>query len=179
MKGNKNKYKENHAKWRQENKQRISEKSNEYYLKNKDLLMQRYYDNKEEILKKRAKHYVENKERLLAKHREYYRQNEDAIKEQIHTYSASPRGREVDRLKRFRRKDFGMKPIDKPFDGSAFHHMHLEINGQIDKAIGIYIPYDLHVSIFHNNYTGQGMREINKAALLWLCEQSIIVRDKL
>lgn len=52
--------------------------------------------------------------------------------------------------------------MNKAFYGSAFHHLHLEIGGEIDKGIGVYIPFDLHVSIFHNNYTGQGMREINK-----------------
>lgn len=62
------------------------------------------------------------------------------------------------------------KTITRPFEGSHFHHMYL--NG--DNEYGMFIPVSLHKSVYHNGKTGQGMKEINKAALLWLCEQSSI-----
>ena len=66
-----------------------------------------------------------------------------------------------------RRRDLGMKPINAYFEGSHFHHLHL---GN-DHAIGLYIPADLHRSIFHSSKTGIGMDEINKLAIAWFWEQ--------
>lgn len=62
------------------------------------------------------------------------------------------------------------KSITRPFEGSHFHHMYL--NG--DPYFGIFIPDEVHRSVYHNGKTKQGMKEINKVALLWLCEQSCI-----
>jgi len=66
------------------------------------------------------------------------------------------------------------EPINKREDGYDFHHMHLNINGTINRKIGIYMPKELHRSIYHNSRTQKGMKKINKAALLWLCEQDTI-----
>lgn len=66
------------------------------------------------------------------------------------------------------------EPVNARNEGCVYHHMHLKINGEIDKKIGIYIPSELHSSIHHNSTTGKGMKEINKAALMWLCEQEVI-----
>jgi hypothetical protein len=74
-------------------------------------------------------------------------------------------------FKRFKHK---IKPINKPTLGDEFHHMHLKIGGEKSQSIGIYIPKELHRSIHHQGTTGKGMEEINKASLLWLCEQSEI-----
>lgn len=65
-------------------------------------------------------------------------------------------------------------PLNHQKEGTVFHHMHLDLFGGIHRNIGIYIPYDLHRSKKHSSITGYGMKDINKAALLWLCEQSII-----
>lgn len=65
-------------------------------------------------------------------------------------------------------------PVNQASIGSVFHHMHLETMDGIDHEIGIYIPYDLHHSIGHSSISGKGMKEINKASLLWLCEQDTI-----
>ena len=65
-------------------------------------------------------------------------------------------------------------PLNNREEGNEFHHMHLTINGEVDKHVGIFIPKELHRSIHHNSSTGKGIKKINKAALLWLCEQSTI-----
>jgi len=65
-------------------------------------------------------------------------------------------------------------PFNTQIDGSVFHHMHLELVGGIHRNIGIYMPKTLHRSIKHSSISGEGMKEINKVALLWLCEQDTI-----
>ena len=65
-------------------------------------------------------------------------------------------------------------PFNHSQSESVFHHMHLMLPGGTHRNVGIYIPKTLHRSIPHSSITGKGMKQINKAALLWLCEQSII-----
>lgn len=69
----------------------------------------------------------------------------------------------------------GRNPINQHFKGSHFHHMH--ING--NNTIGIYIPEKLHRKNNHCNWerNQESLNKINKEALLWLCEQSIIKGD--
>lgn len=61
-------------------------------------------------------------------------------------------------------------PLNNPFRGSVFHHMHLEK----DHSMGLYIPKQLHRTVGHSSISGRGMKDINKASLLWLCEQAEI-----
>jgi len=61
-------------------------------------------------------------------------------------------------------------PLNDPFPGSVFHHLHV---GN-DHSTGIYIPRQLHRSVGHDSVSGRGMKDINKASLLWLCEQDKI-----
>lgn len=59
-----------------------------------------------------------------------------------------------------RKKHLGFEPINEPFEGAHAHHM--------TKDVVIYIPAELHRSIRHNVFTGEGMKEINEKALNWL-----------
>jgi hypothetical protein len=55
-----------------------------------------------------------------------------------------------------KRRGYGCEPLNEWFEGSHFH-----IDG--NHAIGIYIPEELH-----NSFTGQGMEEMNRLAILYL-----------
>lgn len=66
------------------------------------------------------------------------------------------------------------EPVNQRKEGQEFHHMHLTIDGEVNKKIGIYIPKELHRSIHHNSTTGKGIKKMNNVALLWLCEQAEI-----
>lgn len=61
-----------------------------------------------------------------------------------------------------RRLFFDPDPIElnKDFEDSEGHH--------IDKKFIINIPYNLHHSIFHRQFDGLGMKEINKEAFKYL-----------
>ncbi|GAH21833.1 unnamed protein product, partial [marine sediment metagenome] len=49
---------------------------------------------------------------------------------------------------------------NKPFKDSHGHH--------INKKCVIYIPKDLHTSVSHNVWTGEGMNAINNVAFRFL-----------
>jgi hypothetical protein len=61
-----------------------------------------------------------------------------------------------------RKRELGFIPLNDYFPESEGHHL--------DKEHVLYIPNDLHKSIYHNIYTGQGMDEINKIAINWYIE---------
>jgi hypothetical protein len=63
---------------------------------------------------------------------------------------------------RARRRTFGFVPLNSPFEGCVGHHIN-------DHDV-IYIPEELHRSIFHNQTAGQGMKEINALAGQYLTE---------
>lgn len=162
----------------------------------------RYEEKKEEIIPKVKEYYKENREHILTQKKEYRSlecvkerdrarhkaynilytprrkelaiMNKDHINELRRKYRKTTKGKLQDRRKYSRRKRLGFKPLNTMFPNSDYHHMYLNINGKINRSIGIYIPHELHRSVFHNPKTGQGMREINKLALIWLSEQSII-----
>jgi len=53
-----------------------------------------------------------------------------------------------------RRRNLGFIPLNNYFKGSAAHHL--------DKSYVVYIPEEVHKSIYHCLETGGGMEEINK-----------------
>ena len=89
------------------------------------------------------------------------------------TAKRTPYYRVAERRRKAERRALGFNPINSYFKDSHYHHLHLNGN----KNIGLFIPASLHESLRHCSKTGRGMREINKASLLWLCEQSIIKPD--
>jgi len=70
-------------------------------------------------------------------------------------------------------RDLGYAPINSYCEDMDFHHMHLNN----DKSIGIFIPREIHRGIYHDPITLKGMKEVNKAALIWLANQEMISPD--
>jgi hypothetical protein len=132
--------------------------SKEYYLNNKDahaVLTKKYYEN--------------HKDEISLKNKVYYIENKDMITSRILEYRKTPRGIEVRKRAHQKRRGFGHKPLNQSFDGAHFHHLH--INN--DHDIGIYIPKDLHMSIYHNSQTGEGMKIINNLAFNWYFKEHL------
>ena len=72
-------------------------------------------------------------------------------------------GRPVSRRKhKAKRRALGFNPLNSPFLGCEGHH--------INQADVIYVPKELHRSVYHDQFTGQGMAEINRLAGLFLTE---------
>jgi len=60
--------------------------------------------------------------------------------------------------------------INSQFDGSEFHHLHINDN----HTLGLFIPGEIHRQVKHSGKTGKGIKQINKLALEWLCTQDTI-----
>ena len=60
-------------------------------------------------------------------------------------------------------RSFGFIPLNEPFEGSEAHHL--------DKRFTIYIPKEVHRSIYHCLGTYEGMNEINKYAIDFIKEK--------
>ena len=58
------------------------------------------------------------------------------------------------------RKCLGFKPINRRHEGLVMHH--------IDHEYVIYIPKELHESIWHRQKSGRGMEQMNKLAWKYL-----------
>jgi hypothetical protein len=82
-------------------------------------------------------------------------------------YRQTPEGKASAKRNRNKRRGFGHAPLNDWFEGSHFHHLH--ING--DHAIGIYIPKELHQSIWHSSYSWKNMDWMNLLAYTYLYEQ--------
>ena len=99
-----------------------------------------------------------NKDKVLA----WYEQNKDKCRQQAKAWKNNHRERwhEIGRKHNFKRRSLGFVCLNKPFGGSEAHH--------IDKDRVIYIPKNIHRSIYHNIWTGKNIDEINRLAWEWV-----------
>lgn len=148
--------KEHVKKYRQENAKEIRERSRARYEANKDVFK-----------KRKQEYYKRTKEETNRRRREYRATHKKEIAEKDRLYRlAHP---ETNLKKHFNRRELGYQPMNSPFPGCAFHHMHLKSpDGTSNKSIGIHVPEKLHKSVYHNHRTGEGMAKINARCLKWL-----------
>ncbi|MCK4329913.1 hypothetical protein KAX02_08725 [candidate division WOR-3 bacterium] len=92
----------------------------------------------------------------------------DKGKERMKRYLQTDKGKENSSKCNSKRRGLESISLNKPFPGSEFHH--------IDKEHGIHIPKELHRSIYHNVWTGEGMEDINAIAFGYITEETF---DKL
>ena len=72
-----------------------------------------------------------------------------------------------DQRKNEKRSDWGCCPINKKFEGSAFHHLHIQGN----KDVGIYLPADLHRC--SHSHKDSSILVMNGKAMHWFIEQDM------
>jgi hypothetical protein len=98
-----------------------------------------------ELRKEYQKQYhLKHKAEILEKHKQYKKAHPELEKM-------------IRRRSNFKRRDLGFIPLNDYFEGSVGHHKQ-------DRIMVIYVPEWLHKSIWHNNNTGQGMKEIDTLA---------------
>jgi hypothetical protein len=116
-------------------------------------------------------YYLENKEERKERsrqwrfdHREetdkYYRDNREEKIKYIKQYSQTPKGKIVYRKHDAKRRQLGFIPLNEPFIDCEGHH--------ISQNFVIYMPKELHQSLYHNIWTWQGMEQMNKLAIEFL-----------
>jgi len=128
----------------------------------------------------RVLHKEEIKEHVKQYHKQWYVLHREEIKKRVKQYSQTHNGREVCKRanKKYSQTPAGKKVFKKHnakrrildfnslndyFKGSEAHH--------INTKDVIYIPEEMHHSIYHNLNTRQGMAKINNLAIRFLLKQ--------
>ena len=88
----------------------------------------------------------------------------DKGKERTKRFWHSENGKALRRKVNAERRELGSIELNKPFDGSEGHHM--------DTEHIMHIPKEVHKSIWHNVWTGQGMKEINSISFQYISEKT-------
>ena len=140
-----------------------------YRETHRDKMSAYYKAHRDEILAYQRQYYKEHKDKKLAYYKEhrderlaceklYREQNKDKCKQLVKAWEEThqEQRREIDRKHKFKRRSLGFVPLNQPFEGSDAHH--------VCRTFVIYIPKDMHRSIYHNVWTGENMEEINKLA---------------
>ena len=100
--------------------------------------------------KKDKKEY--DKQRRI-EHPEHYKQYNKQ-------YLQTPEGKLANQRHHSKHRQLGFIPLNKPFEGCEAHH--------ISQNFVIFIPKEIHQSLYHSIWTWQGMNKINKLAIEFL-----------
>lgn len=163
------KTKERSRKWRLYNPEKKKESNEKWEIKNPEYMKEYYQDRREEEIERANRWQQENSE-----YRKEYHQNrhEEELEQARQWRLEHPeydkewrmknpeKTKEKDRKVNARRRGLGNISMNKPFDGSEFHHF--------SKTHGIHMPAEIHQSIMHNLKTGDNMDAINKEAFEFL-----------
>ncbi|MDD4804702.1 MAG: hypothetical protein PHN69_06085 [Candidatus Pacebacteria bacterium] len=139
-----------------------------WYAEHKEswvIYSEKHKEERAEYFKKR---YAQNKERISEVKKAWRTKNCLRLKLKSQKYLKTPAGKIGKAKRNAKRRKLGYKPINKWFKGAEAHHLRYSRNpNEQDNDITLYVPRELHKSIWHNGNTGQGMREINIACLEW------------
>ena len=119
-----------------------------------------YKDHREEKNRRSKQYDLVHREEKAEYNKQRYLNNCEELKKFTKQYRQSPEGKITQQRHSFKRRDLGFIPLNKYFEGSEAHH--------ISENFIIYIPYEIHHSIYHNIWTWQGMDAMNKLAVEWL-----------
>ena len=146
--------------------------SKKYYKKHRDEVSarQKLYreTHRNEMSAYYKQWYQKHKDEMLAYSKQWYQQNKDKEIQQAKAWRENHRERyrELKRKNGFkRRRGLGFVCLNEPFEGSDAHH--------ICATFVIYIPKDMHRSIYHNVWTGKNMALINALAFDYLLETKV------
>lgn len=136
------------------NKEKANECNRQWYISHPEYNKQYRETHVEELRKLRRKWYINNLKKCTEKNKQWIKEHPKRMKElQIKYQSKRARG-------------LGFEPLNNYFEGSEAHHL--------DDTYVVYIPKEIHQSIYHCLETGQNMVEINSYAMNYiLLERSI------
>ena len=134
--------------------------SNQWYLKNLEYAKEYYQDHSEEIKEQSKQWRLEHPEYNKETSKQWRLEHPEYVK----TWRRdTDKGRASVINNHAKHRSLGSIELNKPFLGSEGHH--------IDNEHIIHIPSELHHSIYHNVWTGQGMEEINTIAFQYITEE--------
>ena len=150
--------------YRREHIKQIKERSRKYYLAHREQVLERTrkwaqkHPEKTRLAGKKWRLTHPEKSKELTK--KWRLAHLEHCKKRIKQYYKTPTFKILTRKYNANRRKFGFVPLNKPFEGSQGHH--------IDESGVIYMPEEMHQSIYHSVLQNRNMREINKLAFLWL-----------
>lgn len=104
----------------------------------------------------RKEHSIETKIRIAR----YAKEHPEKGCERSRKFRRTKKGKIIKKRSEFKRRKLGFVSLNQYFEGSHAHH--------IDKIHVIYIPAELHKSVWHNIWNGEGMEEINAIAFEYM-----------
>ena len=150
---------EYNKKYHQEHKEEINNRKKEYYESHQDKI-KKYTAQYRKTHKEYIKEYQNtHQEKIRSTKKKYYVNHKSEILEQNKKYSKTTKGKTAVGKVQAKRRNLDFIELNDYFDGGEAHH--------IDKEFILYIPRDLHRSVWHNVWSGQGMEEINELAIEW------------
>lgn len=136
-----------------------SERAKKYYLANREHILKQTKEYK------KSKKGKEAEKRAVKKYRNTEK-GKRAISKALSIYFKTKKGKKAQHQVGAKRRNLGFIELNREFEGSEAHH--------IDKEFVLYIPKELHNSIWHNVWSGQGMEEINLLAFEFVYEVDYI-----
>jgi len=120
-----------------------------------------YYNTHSEKFKKKGRdRYLTHLRETKEYNQNYYLSYKEQIKEKVIRYCHTPEGHKNKKKNRFKRRSLGFMPLNKHFTDSDAHH--------IDEQRVIYMPKEMHQSVYHSVFKNTNMRIINILAFRWL-----------
>lgn len=147
------------------NKNKIKKQVKAYYLANREkTLKQKKEYRATSVAKKLAKKWrLAHNEYMKEKEKDWRRTHPEQRRKINKKYFKSPKGKEADRRHRAKRKKLGFIPLNKWRPGLVGHH--------VDTKKVIYMPRNLHESIWHSLSQNWSMQKINSLAFGFLRSQ--------
>ncbi len=169
--------KEYDKEYRKNNKDERVKQAKEWRQNHLEYRKQYYQDNREEEKKKveqwrrnNSKHKKEYNKKYRKEHMKSFKEymqlwcknNKEKIEKQIKRWRKNNREKvnQYSRKADIKRRQLGFIPLNKTFENCEGHH--------ISENFVIYIPKELHQSIWHNIWTWENMNKINKLAIEFL-----------
>ena len=113
---------------------------------------------------KQKKLYEQVNTEKINKHRKLYRQiNKERINKRRRLYFQTLKGKTVQRMIDYRRRQLGYTPLNDPFPGCEGHH--------IDREQVIYMPAEIHNYTYHSVNKNINMEKMNRSAFKFLDKQ--------
>jgi len=176
---------ESDRKYRQEHKKEAKEYMKQYYINNKEKLLEYRQEHKEHLSECHKKWLEDNKEHCKIYGKQYRKTNSEYVKEIMEKWRENNREYCIEYTKKWnknhpeekkeiearhynkRKRNLGFNPLNKPFENSEAHH--------INSTDIIYIPKEIHRSIWHCLEINKNMKEINKIAMNYLEKKEMAI----
>ncbi len=147
----------------------MNEVKNSWTIEKRKEYNKRYFQiHKKQLNEKKKQYRQTHKKQIKEENKRYFHSfnGQNICKKCKSKYFQSPKGKEAIKRHHAKRRKFSFIPLNKFFDGCDGHH--------IDKKRIVYIPRELHRSIWHSILSNINMNKINKLAFKYLETENFI-----